>query len=191
VRRVAAVPRGQDGPPAHPRRGNTGGRGGNNFKRRRPNMTSQSAEPGLEVQTFNFSKAIDIDAPVEVTFEAVLAEVGPESQMPGGKPFPFKLEPWPGGRWYRDLGNNAGHLWGHVQVIKPPTLLELCGPMFASYPATNHLQYRLTAQGNRTRLQVTHRAFGFMPKGFVEGAEEGWEYGLKRVAEIAARLKRG
>ena len=41
----------------------------------------------------------------------------------------MKIEPWPGGRWYRDLGNNAGHLWGHVQVIKPPTLLEICGPL--------------------------------------------------------------
>ena len=49
--------------------------------------------------------------------------------------FPMVIEPWPGGRWYRDLGNNAGHLWGHVQVIKPPTLLELCGPMFMSFPA--------------------------------------------------------
>jgi len=23
-----------------------------------------------------------------------------------------------GGRWFRDIGNNAGHLWGHVQVIR-------------------------------------------------------------------------
>jgi hypothetical protein len=47
--------------------------------------------------------------------------------MPGGKPLPMKIEPWPCGRWYRDLGNNRRHLWGYVQVIKPPTLLEICG----------------------------------------------------------------
>jgi uncharacterized protein YndB with AHSA1/START domain len=154
-------------------------------------MAAQAAEPGLEVQTFEFTRVVEIDAPPGVTFEAVLAEVGPESQMPDGKPFPFKLEPWPGGRWYRDLGNNSGHLWGHVQVIKPPTLLELCGPMMVSYPATNHVQYRLTAQGERTRLQLTHRASGLMPKGYFDDMDEGWEYGLKRVGEIAARLKGG
>jgi hypothetical protein len=43
------------------------------------------------------------------------------------------LEQWPGGRWSRDHGNGIGHLWGHVQVIKPPVLLELSGLMFMSY----------------------------------------------------------
>jgi hypothetical protein len=107
--------------------------------------------------------------------------------MPDGKPFPMKLEPWPGGRWYRDLGNNSGHLWGHVQVIKPPTLLEICGPMFVSYPATNHVQYRLTAERNGTRLKMTHRLFGQMPKDYMTEGEEGWEYGIKRVRDIAER----
>jgi uncharacterized protein YndB with AHSA1/START domain len=145
----------------------------------------------LETQTFEFAKEAEIAAPPDITWDAVLAELGPEGQMPDGKPFPFKVEAWPGGRWYRDLGNNAGHLWGHVQVIKPPTLLEICGPMMISYPATNHVQYRLTPEGDgsRTRLKVAHRAFGWMPKGFIDGAEEGWAYGLKRIAEIAARLK--
>ena len=47
---------------------------------------------------------------------------------------PMKIEPWPGGRWYRDLGNDNGHFWGHVQAIKQPTLLEIYGPLFMSYP---------------------------------------------------------
>jgi hypothetical protein len=28
-----------------------------------------------------------------------------------------------------------------------------------------------------------------MPKGFIDGSEEGWAYKLNRIAEIAARLK--
>jgi uncharacterized protein YndB with AHSA1/START domain len=150
-------------------------------------MTTRDEQ--LEVQTFDFSREVEIDAPAEITFEALLAELGPEGQMPGGKPFPMKIEPWPGGRWYRDLGNNAGHFWGHVQVIKPPGLLEISGPMFASYPAINHVQYRLTAEGGGTRLKITHRAFGQMPKDFMKGADEGWEYGLKRIREMAERRK--
>src|SRR6516165_248327 len=90
---------------------------------------------------------IEIDAPLAVTFDALLEQLGPASEMHDGKPMPMKLEPWPGGRWFRDLGNNAGHLWGHVQVIKPPKLLELCGPLFMSFAASNHVQYRLTEQG--------------------------------------------
>lgn len=108
--------------------------------------------------------------------------------MPGGKPFPMVIEQWPGGRWYRDLGGNAGHLWGHVQVIKPPTLLELTGPMFMSFPSVNHIQYRLTADGGRTRLKFTHRAMGPLPDEVCEGVAVGWDYGLGRISEIAARL---
>jgi hypothetical protein len=140
-----------------------------------------------EIQTLNIIKDIEIAAPLEITFEAVLEELGPAGEMPGGKPLPMVIEPWPGGRWYRDLGNNAGHLWGHVQVIKPPMLLELCGPMFMSYPSINHVQYRLTAEGNGTRLKLTHRAFGQIPREDQEGVGVGWDYGLKRIREIAER----
>jgi len=152
-------------------------------------MTMQATEQELEIQTGQFSKTVDIDAPIDITFEATLLELGPEGQMPDGKPFPFVFEPWPGGRWYRDLGNNAGHLWGHVQVIKPPKLLEIIGPTFLSYPGTNHIQYRLTAESEQTHLKMTHRAFGYFPRNYMDGAEIGWAHGVKRISEIAARMK--
>lgn len=142
-----------------------------------------------DVQTLNILKEILISAPVEIAFEAVLEELGPGGEMPGGKPFPMVIEPWPGGRWFRDLGNNAGHFWGHVQVIKPPTLIELCGPMFMSYPGINHVQYRLTTEGDVTRLKLTHRAIGQIPPEVLEGAGLGWDHGLNRIREIAERLK--
>jgi uncharacterized protein YndB with AHSA1/START domain len=141
------------------------------------------------IQTFHIHREVEIDAPPEITWEAVLAELGPECRMPAGEPMPFRLEPWPGGRWFRDLGDNAGHLWGHVQVIKPPLLLELCGPMFMSYPATNHLQYRLAPSGTGTRLTFTHRAMGQIPPDIPQGASRGWEFGLEQIRAIAARLK--
>jgi hypothetical protein len=140
------------------------------------------------IHTVNIYQEFDIEASLEITFEAILAEIGPECQMTDGTPMPFKLEAWPGGRWYRDLGNNHGHFWGHVQVIKPPKLLELCGPMFMSYPATNFVQYRLTPEGAGTRLQFTHRGLGLIPAEHREGVKKGWGHGLKRIREIAARL---
>ena len=100
-------------------------------------------------ETVEIQKTIDIAAPIEIAFEAMLDELGPDAQMMDGTAMPFKLEAWPGGRWYRDLGNNAGHLWGHVQVIKPPTLLEICGPMMMSYPGGESSSISLYRSGKR------------------------------------------
>jgi len=141
------------------------------------------------VQTFSIRREIDIDAPIEIAFEALLEELGPESQMLDGRPFPLKIEPWPGGRWYRDLGDNAGHLWAHVQVIKPPTLLEVCGPMMMSYPAHNHLQYRLKAEGSSTHMTLLHRAMGLILPEHRDGMPDGWEHKLTQVKQLAERKK--
>jgi uncharacterized protein YndB with AHSA1/START domain len=152
-------------------------------------MATTTAEQAA--QTFEFTKDELIEAPIEIVFEAVLEELGPGGQMPDGKSMAMKLEAWPGGRLLRDLGNNTGHFWGHVQVIKPPTLLEICGPMFMSYPATNHVQYRLSAEGKGTRLKFAHKSFGLIPQEHIEGMQVGWNYKLNRIAELAGRRQKG
>src|SRR3954468_11164695 len=134
------------------------------------------------IHTINFTKEQKIDAPIDIVFQAVLDELGPEGMMPGDKPLPMKLEPFPGGRWYRDTGNNTGHLWGHVQVIKPPGLIELVGPMAMSYAAINHIQYRLTEQGRGTRLNLIHRALGEISPEQRDGMTKGWK-------QISASIK--
>jgi uncharacterized protein YndB with AHSA1/START domain len=149
-------------------------------------MTATSADPH-PVASFKILKEQTIAAPIEAVFQAMLEELGPESQMPDGKPFPLKIEAWPGGRWFRDLGNNTGHLWGHVQVIKPPTLLEIIGPMPMSYPAVNHIQYRLTAQGAGTLLKFTHQAMGLIDPQHREGMQEGWGFKVNRIRELAEK----
>ncbi len=143
--------------------------------------------PEREMRSLYIQRTVEIAAPAAIAFEALLEQMGPASEMPDGKPFPMKLEAWPGGRWYRDLGNNTGHLWAHVQVIKPPGLLELCGPMFMSYPAISHVSYRFTAEGQRTRLVLTHRAVGELMSEHLTGVEDGWEFELKMIRERAER----
>ncbi|MGP1310449.1 MAG: SRPBCC family protein [Phycisphaerales bacterium] len=140
-----------------------------------------------DARSFHVHQELTIDAPPEVVFESILEELGPGSEMPDGSAFPMKLEAWPGGRWYRDLGGNKGHLWGHVQVIKPPTLLEICGPMFMSYPVSSHVQYRVTPATGGALLTLHHRALGMIPDDHMEGVHEGWAHGLNRVREIAIR----
>jgi hypothetical protein len=145
--------------------------------------TAQAIEP-----TFIITEEIRVDASMETTFNSLVAHLGRLNETPDGRPLAMVLETRPGGRWYRDLGDNAGHLWGHVQVIKPPTLLELCGPMFMSFPGINHIQYRLTAEGGATHLKFTHRAMGPLPDEVRENVGTGWDYGLGRISEIATRL---
>jgi uncharacterized protein YndB with AHSA1/START domain len=142
----------------------------------------------LERYVLRVQKSVDIDAPIAKSFAALLEQLGPGQTTPHG-PMPMKLEAWPGGRWYRDLGNNAGHLWGHVQVIKPPTLLEITGPLFMSYAAVSHVQYRLTEQGRGTRLTLLHTAVGEISDEHREGVNKGWEHILNQVRDRAQGKK--
>jgi uncharacterized protein YndB with AHSA1/START domain len=149
-------------------------------------MTTEIADRD-EINTFTYRKEMEIAAPIEIAFEAMLAELGAEGRMPDDTSLSMKIEPWPGGRWYRDLGNNAGHLWGHVQVIKPPTLLEIIGPIPMSYPAINHLQYRLKDENGGTRLTFVHRAMGLVTPEHRDGMPEGWAHWFNRIRERAER----
>lgn len=133
------------------------------------------------VQTLNVQKETLIAAPADIVFETLLDPPGKMAEMK------VKIEAWPGGRWYRDLGNNTGHLWGHVQVIKPGKLLELVGPMFMSYAAASHIQYRLTEEGGGTRLSVIHTAIGLIPDEHMQGVNKGWEEMLGYVREASEK----
>ncbi|HUN82355.1 MAG TPA: SRPBCC domain-containing protein [Phycisphaerae bacterium] len=135
----------------------------------------------------NVRKEIEIQAPIDVAFAALLEQIGPGFDKPDGETMPMKLEAWPGGRWFRDLGNNTGHFWGTVQVIKPPTLLEITGPMFMSYPVASHVQYRLTEKGKSVVLSLTHRAMGEITPEHREGVQMGWQHIITKVRDRARR----
>ena len=111
---------------------------------------------GQNQTSLRVERAIEIEAPVQIAFEALLEQLGPAASMPDGTSMPMVLEPRPGGRWYRDLGEGAGHFWATVQVIKPPTLIELNGPLFMSYPAISHVQYRLTDAGDGKTNRISN-----------------------------------
>jgi Activator of Hsp90 ATPase homolog 1-like protein len=113
---------------------------------------------------------IVVKASLAATFEGLIRQLSEVNEMP------LKIERFPGGRWFRDLGNQSGHLWGFVQVIKPPTLLEIQGPMFMSYPVAGHVQFRLAEEGSGTRVSVRHRAFGLIEDAHREGAVKGWQH---------------
>src|ERR1700683_1512790 len=87
--------------------------------------TMTLTSPTIENLTLTLNQEIHVRAPLEGTFAALLEQMGPQNETYDGKPLPMKIEPWPGGRWYRDLGDGNGHFWAMVQAIKRPTLLAL------------------------------------------------------------------
>jgi hypothetical protein len=134
------------------------------------NLTAQA----IEDLTLNITQEIHVHASLEATFAALLEEIGPHNEVSEGKPMPMKIEPWPGGRWYRDLGNGDGHFWGHVQAIKRPTLLEITGPLFMSCPAVSNVQYRLSEADGGTLIKFRHTALGLIQDDHREGVSPGW-----------------
>jgi uncharacterized protein YndB with AHSA1/START domain len=135
----------------------------------------------VEQLSLNIAEEYHVRASLEVTFEALLVQMGPANETPEGMPLPMVLEARPGGRWFRDLGNDDGHFWGHVQAIKRPTLLEITGPLFMSSPVVSNVQYRLKEVDGGTLIAFRHTAFGFVPDDFRAGLSHGWKALFERV----------
>ena len=144
-----------------------------------------TTELRLEDLTLNVTQEIHVDAPIAVTFDALLEQIGPQNERQDGVAMPMKIEPWPGGRWFRDLGGNNGHLWAHVQSIKRPTLLEFAGPLFMSEPVTNNVQYRLSEEGGGTLIKFRHSGFGLIHEDHKKGVVAGWTSMHERVRRRA------
>jgi uncharacterized protein YndB with AHSA1/START domain len=149
-------------------------------------MSSTATLPGIESLTLTVVQEIHVCASLETTFEALLEQIGPENETPENK-MPMTLEPWPGGRWFRDLGAGNGHLWGHVQAIKRPTLLEITGPLFMSYAVVSNLQYRLSEEDGGTLVRFHHKAFGVIQDEHRCGVVPGWTHINERIKARAER----
>ena len=147
--------------------------------------STASAVVALDGLTLNIIQEIHVKASLEVTFEALLEQLGPGNEVSNGTPMPMKLEAWPGGRWFRDLGDGNGHFWAQVQAIKRPTLLEFAGPLFMSYPVASNVQYRLSETDGGTLIKFHHAAFGLIQEEHRKGVTTGWGTIHERVRKSA------
>lgn len=150
-----------------------------------------STAPTLENLSLTISEEIDVRASIGATFAALLEQMGAGNEGPDGKPMPMVIEPRPGGRWFRDLGEDNGHFWGLVQAIKRPTLLEITGPLFMSFAVISNVQYRLSETPQGTRISFRHLAFGVVPEEYRQGMTRGWTALHERIRKHAeaARIK--
>jgi hypothetical protein len=143
--------------------------------------------PDIESLSLSITEEILVRSSLSATFAALLEEMGPSNEGHNGAPMPMILEPWPGGRWFRDLSNNNGHLWGHVQTIKQPTLLEITGPLMMSFAVASNLQYRLKEIDGGTLITLRHTALGLFPDGYREALSQGWPNLFGRVRRRVER----
>ncbi|MGA8036714.1 MAG: SRPBCC domain-containing protein [Candidatus Acidiferrales bacterium] len=139
----------------------------------------------IESLTLTVNQVIKVNAPIQVTFDALLEQLQ-DNESPNG-PLPMKLEPWPGGRWYRDLGNNNGHFWATVQAIKRPTLLEFFGPLMMSHAVISNVQYRLAEENGVTVITFHHKGFGHVPDDARGNVDKGWSFIHDKVRQRAER----
>ena len=136
---------------------------------------------GLDQLTLDLKEEMHVRAPIDTVFAALIEEIGPANRNHDETPMPMMLEAWPGGRWFRDLGNGNGHLWGHVQAIKVPTLLEITGPLMMSFAVASNLQYRLKEVDGGTLISLRHTALGLFPDGYREALSQGWPHLFARI----------
>jgi hypothetical protein len=146
--------------------------------------TAQASENQITIR-----EEILVQASIEKTFASLVANLGRLNQTPDGKPLPMILETRPGGRWYRDLGADDGHLWGFVQSIKRPALLEIWGPLFMSTAASNNLIYRLSEVDGGTLISFQHTLIGPVPDEFRQHMAPGWEVLHARTKKHAEASK--
>ena len=142
-----------------------------------------TAAPALDQLSLNITEEMRVRSSLSATFDALLEELGPANVGHNDTPMPMVLEAWPGGRWFRDLGGNDGHFWGHVQAIKRPALLEIAGPLMMSFAVCSNVQYRLKQVDGGTLITFTHTALGLFPDGYRDALSQGWK-------SIAERIRR-
>lgn len=135
----------------------------------------------IEQLTLDVEQSTKINADIGDVYKRTLHRLGEGNAAPDGTPLNMVLEEWAGGRWFRDRGEGIQHLWGHVQVLKPPVLIEICGPMFMSYPALNHLEIKLEKIAGGTNVSLRHRAIGMISDDHRQGIGEGWKHLLEAL----------
>jgi len=145
----------------------------------------------VEDMTLDVEQQVEVTADIGDVFKSVLYRFGEGNSRPGGESLQMVLEPWAGGRWFRDRGEGVQHLWGHVQVIKQPVLLEMSGPMFMSYPAVNHVEIKLDPIAGGTKVTLRHRAIGLLDPAHKEGVKTGWRHMLDAVKDDFAESAQG
>ncbi len=140
-------------------------------------------------ESFEIEVEIRVSAPRERVFTALTTGVGRWWHLrirQHDLSTTMVLEPHVGGRFFEDLGDGTGALWGTVLDFLPPKLLRIGGPLSMRTPVTCVFEYHLEEDGNDTIVKFQHRCFGWFEASMKEKHVAGWRQlfdALKAYAE--------
>ena len=72
-------------------------------------MSTVTTRPEIDDLTLSITEEMHVNATPDATFDALIEELGRGMTGAENQPMPLTVEAWPGGRWYRDLGDGNGH----------------------------------------------------------------------------------
>src|SRR5713226_5791749 len=81
------------------------------------------------------------------------------------------------------------HVRAPLDVTFRPTLLEISGPLFMSYPVVSNVQYRLTEADGGTLIKFHHTALGLIEEDHRKGVSSGWSHIHERVRKQAEAFR--
>jgi DNA-binding transcriptional ArsR family regulator/uncharacterized protein YndB with AHSA1/START domain len=129
-----------------------------------------------------------IDAEREHVFDTLL-------RVGGWWPHRFRtgstvvLEPQPGGAFREDFAHGGGAVYGTVAFLERPEQLSVSGPMGMAGAVTALWTMTFAAvdeNPGRTRVSLTHRAFGDIDDETRESYAAGWQEVLRELVRAAA-----
>jgi DNA-binding transcriptional ArsR family regulator/uncharacterized protein YndB with AHSA1/START domain len=85
------------------------------------------------------------------------------------------FEPNLNGRFFEDWGNGEGALWGTVTFFKKNEEIRLHGLLGMSGAVNSHYSYKLSEEGDKTVLKLSHHAAGILEPQWEEAHREGWK----------------
>ncbi len=135
--------------------------------------------------TMDVAAAITIDAPLDRTFRYFVDRIGDWLLgYPSRENLDLKLEPFAGGRIYRDLPNGASIWWATVQIYRPNERLDFAGPLFVTAPSLSHVHVEFGEDTNgASRVSVHHRTIGETP-AHPELVETVWAWHLDEFGRL-------
>ena len=140
-------------------------------------LMSDENKPAAAAATFHIEQEVEIRAPRARVFDALTRDVGQwwAFRATHGEST-LVLEPRVGGRFYEDLGDGQGALWGTVTYIKRPEALRLTGQLgMLKDPVIGVYGYELIeAPGGTTLVKLTHRVAGAPAPQAAESYRGGW-----------------
>ena len=142
--------------------------------------------PDIESLSFKIEQEMRVKAPIDVTFAALLEQLGPGFEKHDGEPaFQTRsvarrpLVPRPGRQQRPLLGHCAGHQAAHAaRVLRPADDVARCRQQRA-------VQAR--EENGETIIKFHHAGFGNVPDDMKKGMVTGWNYIIDHARQRAEK----